>query len=125
MERSICWFRRDLRIHDNPALYNAVKEGLVLPIYILDDTNSGVYTIGAASKVWLHHSLIALNKKLKGNLLVKNFVTTFPRLYCFFQDEIALRKNYLFVMLRNNALHIWFQRSCYYKLKRNNYVPYT
>lgn len=71
MERSICWFRRDLRIHDNPALYNAVKEGLVLPIYILDDTNSGDYTIGAASKVWLHHSLIALNKKLKGNLLVK------------------------------------------------------
>ena len=71
MEKSICWFRYDLRIHDNPALYNAAKEGLVLPIYILDETNSGNYTIGSASKVWLHYSLIALNQKLKGNLVIK------------------------------------------------------
>lgn len=71
MKKSICWFRRDLRIHDNPALYNSAKEGLVLPIYILDEANSGDYTIGAASKVWLHHSLMALNQKLKGNLVIK------------------------------------------------------
>jgi deoxyribodipyrimidine photo-lyase len=70
MKKFICWFRRDLRIHDNPALYNAAKEGLVLPIYILDDRNCDEYTSGSASKVWLHHSLIALNLKLQGNLIV-------------------------------------------------------
>lgn len=70
MKKLICWFRRDLRIHDNPALYNAAKEGLVLPIYILDDSNSAEYATGSASKVWLHHSLIALNLKLQGNLIV-------------------------------------------------------
>ena len=70
MKKVICWFRNDLRIHDNPALYNAAKEAKILPIYILDDKNTGDYQIGDASKVWLHHSLISLNQKLKGNLLL-------------------------------------------------------
>ena len=71
MEKLICWFRRDLRTHDNPALYNAAKEGLILPVYILDDRNPDEYETGSASKVWLHHSLISLNQKLGGNLIVK------------------------------------------------------
>ena len=71
MKKLICWFRCDLRMRDNPALYNATMEGLVLPIYILDDRNSGEYSIGCASKVWLYHSLIALNQNLGGNLIVK------------------------------------------------------
>lgn len=33
----ICWFRRDLRLHDNAALYHALKEGLpVVPLFIFD-----------------------------------------------------------------------------------------
>ena len=36
-----------------------------------DDKNTGDYQIGDASKVWLHHSLISLNQKLKGNLLLQ------------------------------------------------------
>ena len=33
----ICWFRRDLRLHDNAALYHALKEGIpVVPIFIFD-----------------------------------------------------------------------------------------
>jgi deoxyribodipyrimidine photo-lyase len=33
----ICWFRRDLRLHDNAALYHALKSGYpVLPIFIFD-----------------------------------------------------------------------------------------
>ena len=36
-ELSIHWFRRDLRLHDNAALYHALKSGLhVLPIFIFD-----------------------------------------------------------------------------------------
>lgn len=34
---NICWFRRDLRLDDNAALYHALKEGIpVLPIFIFD-----------------------------------------------------------------------------------------
>ncbi len=33
----ICWFRRDLRLHDNAALYHALKEGIpVVPVFIFD-----------------------------------------------------------------------------------------
>jgi deoxyribodipyrimidine photo-lyase len=33
----ICWFRRDLRLHDNAALYHALRSGLpVLPLFIFD-----------------------------------------------------------------------------------------
>lgn len=34
---NICWFRRDLRLNDNAALYHALKAGLpVLPLFIFD-----------------------------------------------------------------------------------------
>ncbi|MEP7277609.1 MAG: deoxyribodipyrimidine photo-lyase [Bacteroidota bacterium] len=34
---NICWFRRDLRLDDNAALYHALKSGLpVLPVFIFD-----------------------------------------------------------------------------------------
>jgi deoxyribodipyrimidine photo-lyase len=36
----IHWFRQDLRLTDNPALFEATQEQKVLPIYILDDINS-------------------------------------------------------------------------------------
>ncbi|HJK87816.1 MAG: DNA photolyase family protein [Candidatus Megaira endosymbiont of Mesostigma viride] len=71
MKKLICWFRCDLRTHDNPALYNAAKEGLVLPIYILNGDSLSERPIGCASKVWLHHSLVDLNKKLANNLIVR------------------------------------------------------
>ena len=38
MKVSIFWFRRDLRLKDNTALYNALKSGFpVIPIFIFDD----------------------------------------------------------------------------------------
>ena len=37
MEITICWFRRDLRIEDNSALYHALKSGYpVLPVFVFD-----------------------------------------------------------------------------------------
>lgn len=60
---SICWFRQDLRLEDNPAFFHAF--GKVLPIYILDDKNAGAHKMGAASRVWLHHSLLALDRSLR------------------------------------------------------------
>ena len=67
---AIVWFRQDLRVHDNPALYAAAQAGQVLPVYILDDVNAGSAKMGGASRVWLHHSLKALNKSLNGRLLL-------------------------------------------------------
>jgi deoxyribodipyrimidine photo-lyase len=39
-------------------------------VYILDDHNSGEWAMGAASRWWLHHSLLALSESLGGKLLV-------------------------------------------------------
>ena len=58
---SIYWIRKDLRIHDNPALVASIENGVVLPIYILDDTNPGEHKLGSASRIWLHQSLEKLN----------------------------------------------------------------
>ncbi|WP_309029523.1 cryptochrome/photolyase family protein [Pelagicoccus enzymogenes] len=63
----ILWFRRDLRLADNPALQRAVESGQpVLPVYILDDGGEGSWPDGGASKWWLHHSLASLAEDLEG-----------------------------------------------------------
>ena len=69
----IHWFRKDLRLADNPALSSAVKSGHpILAVYILEDVDSDPWAPGGASKWWLHHSLKALDQSLKtlGNRLV-------------------------------------------------------
>lgn len=65
---NIHWFRQDLRLDDNPALTAAAEDAYLLPIYILDDKNAGEFAMGGASRWWLHRSLSALNKRLKGRL---------------------------------------------------------
>ena len=67
-EISIVWFRQDLRLSDNPALFEAAQFQQTLPIYIFDDCALNEFKIGAASKVWLHHSLNSLNDALDGKL---------------------------------------------------------
>ncbi len=69
-QMNIIWFRQDLRVADNPALSAAVEAGDILPIYILDDENSGRHQMGAASRVWLYDALTDLNKSLDGHLRV-------------------------------------------------------
>ena len=71
------WFRRDLRLSDNPALQAATewareRGGSVLPVYIASDTEAGAWKDGAASRWWLHHSLTALSQTLnaRGSRLV-------------------------------------------------------
>ena len=66
----IVWFRQDLRLSDNPALMAAHESGQpIIPLYILDDVNSGEWRMGGASLWWLHQSLKALNLNLDGNLV--------------------------------------------------------
>jgi len=59
----IVWFRRDLRIADNPALSEAAKTGRpVICLYIYEtDKERG---LGGASLWWLHHSLKSLSEDL-------------------------------------------------------------
>ena len=68
MKKIVHWFRQDLRLNDNPALFEASKYEDVLPIYILDDYSSGEFSMGAVSRFWLHNSLKDLNKNLNQNL---------------------------------------------------------
>ena len=68
----IVWFRKDLRIADNPALRHAALTGRpVILLYILDET-PGVRPMGGASLWWLDKSLKSLAQDLEklGNRLV-------------------------------------------------------
>ncbi len=65
---AIHWFRQDLRLNDNPALFAAAKQGRILPIYIFDDETN--QSMGAASRVWLYYSLQSLNQSLEGKLAI-------------------------------------------------------
>jgi len=66
MSPSLLWFRRDLRLRDNPALRAALaRGGPVLPVFILDDAGEGRWAPGAAARWWLHHSLVSLDGSLR------------------------------------------------------------
>ena len=79
---SICWFRQDLRLADNPALCAAAARGEVLPVFILDDGAAGEDRIGAANRWWLHHSLAALKASLGGvlHIMAGDALELIPRL---------------------------------------------
>lgn len=64
----IVWFRQDLRLADNPALWHACETGDIIPVYILDDASAGEWSMGGASRWWLHHALESLNKSLHNKL---------------------------------------------------------
>jgi deoxyribodipyrimidine photo-lyase len=70
---ALVWFRRDLRLADNPAL-RAAKDGgfAVIPVFIWAPGDEGEWPPGAASKWWLHHSLAALDASLvtRGSRLI-------------------------------------------------------
>lgn len=70
----ILWFRRDLRLADNPALNAAIATGRpVLPLFVLDETGEG-RALGGAARWWLDKSLRALDVALRargGRLILR------------------------------------------------------
>ena len=69
----IVWFRLDLRLADNPALVAAFETGCpVVPLYIWSPEEDGKWEPGSASRFWLHHALLSLDKELrdKGSALI-------------------------------------------------------
>ena len=66
MARAIVWFRRDLRVADNPALLAALDAGLApIPVYIHAPDEEAPWQPGAASCTWLAKSLRALDADLR------------------------------------------------------------
>ncbi len=59
----IVWFRRDLRLADQPALRAAARSGMrLVPVFVLPTTGRA---IGGAGRWWLHGSLSALAASLR------------------------------------------------------------
>lgn len=61
---AIVWFRRDLRLADNPALHNATRRGGIVPVFLWSPDEEKPWQPGAASRWWLHHALTALAESL-------------------------------------------------------------
>ncbi len=64
------WFRRDLRLQDNPAFVQACSHEHVLPIWIDDEDDAQDRKSGSALRLWRHHSLVSLKASLNGNLSI-------------------------------------------------------
>jgi deoxyribodipyrimidine photo-lyase len=63
---ALLWFRRDLRLTDNPALEAAIAHGgSILPVFVGSPEDDGAWKPGAASRWWLHHSLARLDRALQ------------------------------------------------------------
>ena len=63
----LAWFRRDLRLTDNPAWSWAARTGRpVVPVFVFDE-QEGERPIGGASRWWLHGSLRGLERALRGH----------------------------------------------------------
>ncbi|ONK74058.1 uncharacterized protein A4U43_C03F2350 [Asparagus officinalis] len=62
---SIVWFRRDLRVEDNPALSAGVRSGSVLAVFIWAPEEEGHYYPGRVSRWWLSQSLAHLDSSLR------------------------------------------------------------
>lgn len=74
MAATIVWFRKDLRLEDNPAWSKAMSLGQpVLPLYVYDRGSEVDWAPGGASRWWQHHALKDLDcelRRLGGNLVV-------------------------------------------------------
>ncbi|MFM8454463.1 MAG: cryptochrome/photolyase family protein [Gammaproteobacteria bacterium] len=100
---SILWFRQDLRLSDNPALLAAARFGVVLPIYIWDDLSPSPFRTGAATKLYLHHSLLSLDESLNNQL---NFYTGKPEVIIL--DLIKQYKNKIIQVFWNRCYEPWY-----------------
>ena len=96
---AIHWFRKDLRLSDNPSLHFAAQNGPVTPIFILDTVNNTQkeFNLGEASSWWLHHSLNSLNNSLA------------DKINCFSGDPVKIIKE----LISNNDIESFSWNRCY------------
>src|SRR5512139_2371588 len=65
MARSIFWFRRDLRLADNAALLAAIRQGEVIPAFVIDPVLLNSNRVGAKRVAWLTANLRELDRSLR------------------------------------------------------------
>lgn len=73
MGSAVLWLRRDLRLHDHPALTAAGSEGKVLPLFVVDPALAE--PSGAARLAFLYRTLTELDRDLSdagGRLIVRH-----------------------------------------------------
>ena len=68
LQRSIMWFRRDLRLHENLALAEACATGEVLPLFVVDPTFADC---GTSRSQMLSAGLRRLNAAMGGALVIR------------------------------------------------------
>lgn len=97
---SILWFRHGLRLHDNPAMLEALKNHTTfLPIFIFDGESAGTKNVGYNRMKFLLESLRDLNDQLKifgGRLylLAGNPVEIFTKLHATLKiDKICVEQD--------------------------------
>lgn len=72
MKSVVVWFRRDLRLADNPALVAAARlaresGAALLPLFVWSPEDEKPWSPGAASMAWLDASLRALDESLRAH----------------------------------------------------------
>ncbi|MFM7427358.1 MAG: FAD-binding domain-containing protein [Elainella sp.] len=75
MNRTIVWFRRDLRISDHLPLYRAARRGAVIPVFVLDRALLHHPETAAARVQFMLESLKSLDQDLQsrgGRLIVRS-----------------------------------------------------
>ncbi|XP_067615361.1 cryptochrome-1 [Eurosta solidaginis] len=84
---NVLWFRHGLRLHDNPALLEALSdktEGIALiPIFIFDGESAGTKTVGYNRMRFLLNSLADLDSQLRA---IPSISGGFGQLYVFRGD---------------------------------------
>lgn len=85
MNRTIVWFRRDLRISDHLPLYRAARRGAVIPVFVFDRALLHHPETASARVAFMIESLVALDQDLRqqgGRLIVRSGdpVEVLPRL---------------------------------------------
>ncbi|RZR81536.1 hypothetical protein BHM03_00007789 [Ensete ventricosum] len=102
--KTVVWFRRDLRIEDNPALSAAAKDGCVLPVFIWCPSEEGQFYPGRVSRWWLKHSLAHLDRSLRSLGAPLTFIRSESTLAALLQCIGAIRAtrlvyNHLYVRI--------------------------
>ena len=68
MKFSIFWFRRDLRLEDNTALYSAITENKnILPIFIFDESILVELEQNDSRVTFIYNTLLKINQKLQNH----------------------------------------------------------
>ncbi len=65
-QKALFWFRRDLRLHDNAALYHALKSGAeVVPVFVFDRDILDGLPQSDRRVAFIHASMHALQAELR------------------------------------------------------------